>query len=666
MLGYDPSMTDPRPRRELTLVAGAVVVAAALVLWRYQGLDSLEPVLGQLLVILWLMILTAACWGAGRPVWQLLGGGGGIPPVESWAVVLALGAGAHMAWALILALLGMLHTAPLALFMGVWALVGGFRMWTAAPGLHLGWMRREPLPTALVVAAMLATVTVLRAPSPHYDQLHYHLAFPAQWLKAGEMVSFPGHAYSTLPANMGLLYVYGLAVLGPWAAQAIHWWAGAVAVGGVYGLARRMAGPRAGLWAAAILACCPAVMSVSTWAGSDLGLTLFAVAAWALASSSRRWRRPERGWMGVGALVGLAVGCKYVAGLTVALPVAAAALLLPGGRRLVRLGLCTVVAVAVFSPWAVRNLALNGNPVHPYLSGLLAAPADPSAGSSEVAGSMGEFPAELPEPGWLLTLGTFAPKGDAGAIGPVFLALGPVVLWCGLRRRREGFGLRPRHLLMAAAVGTLGWMLGRQLGRYLIPILALVSVVAGVGWKVLRDHVSRPLGQALTALVALAMVWGWQGGLQRNTFERMGAAWGCYPVDEYMTRDVSYWSALEFLDSGLPPGSRLLLVAEARSLYIEPDVVVEDPFREPYLTRLATAASSSAAMAATLERRGITHLLVNHQEAARQAEARGRRDYFGAPSPAVRGRIEGLFRSHLERVWFGGPVEVYRVMSPPG
>jgi hypothetical protein len=70
----------------------------------------------------------------------------------------------------------------------------------------------------------------------------------------------------------------------------------------------------------------------------------------------------------IGVLLGLAVGCKMTSGVMIALPVAA--VLLARGRVLGLL-LATVVAVGVYSPWAIRSMVEThtpghiGNPVFP-------------------------------------------------------------------------------------------------------------------------------------------------------------------------------------------------------------------------------------------------------------------------------------------------------------
>lgn len=93
-------------------------------------------------------------------------------------------------------------------------------------------------------------------------------------------------------------------------------------------------------------------------------------------------------------------------------------------------------------------------------------------------------------------------------------------------------------------------------------------------------------------------------------------------------------------------------------MYLDRDLMVEDPFRTPLLAELANAAADAEGLAAELQRRGVTHLLFNQHEAARMARIAGRDDYFAALSAGGRQRMMELRRDHLETVFRDGPVEI--------
>jgi len=638
------------------------------VLWRYQIVEPALPFGHLALAGVWLGILTLACLGLGHAVWT------GLRQPErhdlaSLVLRLASGAGVLIALAGVLAAAGVLSTAPLlavlcvAAAAGIWLVLSGRS--GAAGGATSGAEEGARLPLAAAAAAVVLTALTLPAPSPFYDQLHYHLAFPQRWLEAGTVLTWDRHSYSFLPANMGLLYTYALAALGPWAAQAAHWWCGLVAGAGVWALARRLGGGAGSWWAVALFATTPSVMLMSTWAIADLGVVLFGVAAvLAVVPAATGGRgRPELARTALsGALAGLAVGCKYPALGTVAAPVAVVLLVMAWPRGWRRAVACLAIWCAglglTLSPWLARNAAVTGDPIYPYGAAALASLSDGSPRNREVL-QRAEGIGALDRGGWstdaVLSLGTFDPRGAAGNIGPVYLALAPLTLWFLARRRS-----RPMTALATGVgLGVVLWGFMPHLGRYMVPLLAPAASLGGLALAEAVDRWRKPLRHWFLVLVALVLVWNLHAGVSGLTFDRAAASLGRRSVDAYMGRYVTYWDALPFLNRHLPPDSKVLLVGESRTLYMECDVLFEDPFQTPLLVELAGRSSSSREVAASLSSRGVTHLLFNRQEAARMAVLNGRERYLQAPDSAAAARLEQFLRDCLRPLYDEGPVSIY-------
>jgi hypothetical protein len=638
---------------------------AGAVLWQYQGVQSPEPLAAAALIAGWLVVLTLACAGSGAPLWRLAARRGATTPAEV-VVALALGAGALAGVAGLLGTLGLLRPWALLAVLAALALAGVRGLLRHRSKWRVGVPRGARTPAAIVAVCAVVTLLTAITPSPFYDQLHYHLAFPFHWLREGHLTVFPRHAYSFFPATHSLLYAYALAALGAGAAQAVHWWTGALTVAGIGTLAAAVRGPRAGWWAAAIAAATPSLMLLATWAAADLAVLAFMVAALLAVHLAARdavlAARPAP-WLLAGVLVGLAVGCKYLAGVTVAVPVGIAALLVRvprGGLGALRRGTMVVVgATAAFAPWLVRNALATGDPVYPFLSGFFAAPLA-AHGMADVA----RVAALIPGTGWehptavqLSTLTTFAPVGDAGAIGPVFLALLPAAAWAAWRSRRGLGGV----LAATAAAAVAGWAAGPPTGRYLLPALVPLAALAGAGAQRALGAAPRPARRWLAGLLAAVAVWSALGGTTPLELSRLGCTLGRGSADEVMARYASYWPAVRVVNERLPAVARVLLVGESRAMYIDRDVVLDDPFVTPLLVTLAETQPSAGALAAELRRRGITHLLLNRIEAARIAELNGRAEYLAPLSPGGRERVEALFDRCLAPVASTGAVEVLAV-----
>jgi hypothetical protein len=638
------------------------------VFWRYQRIDSAEPLAAIVLVVTWLVVFSLASYGGGILVWRLVAATGA-PPLRALPVVAAAGAGVLIAGAAALSLVGALRPIPLSALLLACA---GYGTWCVRE-VSLGCARWPPravlMPFMLVGVIALYTVLVVATASPFYDQLHYHLAFPFHWLRAGHVVTFERHAYSFFPANMGLLYAYALATFGVGAAQALHWWMAALTVGGVATIAGVVAGARAGWWGAVLLAACPSVMLTSTWAAADLGVTAFASAAWLLVLLAHRGDPGRRipWWLLAGVFVGLAIGCKYLAAVTVGAPVLLGVVLCPAPRRprarVSRVLLLVAGAGLALAPWLMRNLLATSNPVYPFLSKLFArSPVATTAVDAAAVDRIAKVSTTLPDLAAVVTLGTFNPEGDGGAIGPTLLALLPLGVVGALERRRR-FG----PVLAAGAVAAVaGWAMGPLMGRYLLPALVPLAAVEAVGWQRLRARLSRPLRHAFTVVVTTGVLWGASGGTSPAELARLTATLGQGSGDDLMRRFVSYWPAVPIVNSQLPIWAELLLVGESRTMYIDREVVVEDPFRTPLLVELAAVATTGKEIAAALRARGVTHLLVNHQEMRRIAALNGREAYFAPLDQPEWSRLVGFFRRCTRRVAVSGPVEVFELVGTEG
>lgn len=636
-----------------------LLLATAGVFFFYQEIVTPTPLALLLVVFTWIAAYSLAALGAGSVLWRFPES----TPADTWLVLtLALGSGVLVGVALLLGLVGLLRR---------WLLLSVFFCFVALGARWLLSFYRGKAFTGRILAAWwfaapAAGFSLLAAATPSaefYDQLNYHLALPFHWLREGQLFVFPRHDYSYLPANMSLLYTYPLSFLPVWAAQVLHWWMGALAVAGVAALARTLVA--SGAWAGAVFACTPAVIASATWAASDLGVAAFGVASWLsmILAASKKDRLPL--WTLAGALAGLAAGCKLVAVATVVAPVGAAVLLSPfvlgasgsrWGSAIHRAGGYGLGVVLTLGPWLLRNAVLVGNPLFPALSSspvARGAETVVNAGASTLA-SLGPL---LRRGLQALSLGTFAPRGAAGLIGPVYLMLLPVlVLW--VWPRRQGLaGL----LGLGFVAAVVGWSTLPQLPRYLFGGLVLAAALGGAAWEDLLEAWPERVGRWLRVLLSVGLAWGAVAGLSPELVMRWGVTLGQLDREQWLTNTVDYWPAAQFINQELPAHAKVLLVAEARGMYIDRDVVVEDPFKRPLLCELADSLPSAEAMVRVLSRMGVSHLLVNWKEASRIAAMNHRGDYFQTATAQGKANLDELFRRWLVPLFHHDPVDVYRL-----
>jgi hypothetical protein len=609
------------------------------------------------LMAAWCAVFGLSAWGAGALVYgavlRRLSRG-----FDEALLALVLGTGLLAAIAAVLGSVGALRPPALLAALGGLAAIGVLELRRRPfPGLSVLKLR-SPWILPLVIAASAWAISLLSvtADSAFYDQLHYHLAFPAQWLRAGRLLTFPSHDYSFYPAGMGLLYVYALAALGPWAAQAIHWMLGVLAMVAAARLALRVAGPGAAYWTAAILSATPVLMWLSTIAGGDLGPAAYgAVGLLALALGlglGFEAADRDRGawWLMAGAAAGLAAGAKLLALLTVCVPLFVVLAWAQGTarQRVRRLFAWSIGAACPLVPWLWRNVELTGNPVYPFLPSLFTRGSGAATGVGHL-GSQGALQF-MSDPLRVLTLGALGPLD--GSVGPLYLLLAPLAVWCGLRSRGLG-----RTLLCASALGVLGWSAGPPTARYLTPVLFPLAALAGTGVAHVLE-LSRGRARVAATAVAIVCAWSMLQGVDRESLVRAGTALGRDSRDAALLRWASYWPAVSVVNE-LPLESRVLLVAESRTLYFDRDVLFEDPFRRPLLCELAERTASADALAAELRQRGVTHVLFNGIEGRRIAALNGRAEYFDGLSSAARARLDEFLGHRLKRVWSQGELELF-------
>jgi len=638
----------------------ALVIGLAAVLWRAQSVRPFAVETLLLLVVAWAVVWTLAATGLGGLLLTLVRLEVA-DPVERGVLEATLGCGGLIAIAAGLSCLGLFRPVPLSLVVVGAAGVGALRV------LRRGWhpMRPGRLAWAVVVPWVVA-VAVAATVSPFYDQWHQHLGFPWMWLRAGSVTPSFDNYYTFMPVNASLLYAYGLGTLGGWSAQVVHWWSGVVTLAAVWSLGRRLVDDGGGAGAVLLVATAPTVLQLATTAGSDLVVAMFASGSWiALLETSSANHSRGRWWFVSGACVGLAAGSKYTALGTVALPIAAAAVVIhltrwrSGIRSLLAgsaLGL--VGGLLTFGPWMVRNLLVAGSPLFPFFTGpfrawLVADPLEVGRFAAWLSGfdTSGQHLASG------LTLGSFSGSIDGfGPLGLMWLACVPATV-LGMRRlRRPAFWA----LGVGACVAVLFWASGLHVARYLVPGLIPAAAVLGGGLASALATVSGVARRAVISLIAVAVLWNLVTATTPVGLDRLGCTLGIKSDESLLARWVSSSPAFEVV-ADLPTDARVLLVAESRALEFDREVLLEHPFGETRLEALARTSPDHTSMASALEDLGVTHVLVNRWEARRIAEMRGRTRYFDHADGPSRARLEAFFGSCLEPLWSDSGVSLFRL-----
>ncbi|MEK7287475.1 MAG: hypothetical protein AAB091_02800, partial [Elusimicrobiota bacterium] len=404
----------------------------------------------------------------------------------------ALGLGVVAYAVYLLGALGLYRTWILAL---LWAGLAGLFFWRLKPQLGalienalgelLVSLKASSLLLVLPLLIMVAVAFLLAfVPEIFYDSHVYHLGVPRWYLLMGGIKEYP-NLHANYPLTMSMLYLVGLALSGDTAAKLVHWSCGVLIMLGLIAWSNEERRPRAGPWAALIFLSMPMVMWNWWSTGTDVGVSLFALAgAWC-------WFRfidsPEesadRSLLALaGIFGGLCFGSKLTAGLVMALlPVFHLAWGIVA-RRAIRgvIRECFFMGVVSFAmalPWLIRAYIFTGNPVFPF-GGSFFASIDPARMAHVYAENRGMTPDSFWQ--WCRLPWRLAFEGGSSLSfpGPFVLAVFPVAAW-GLFARKD-VSTPMKMIFLLGLCGCLGVAAINRLTRYWLPYLAILVMPVGL------------------------------------------------------------------------------------------------------------------------------------------------------------------------------------------
>jgi hypothetical protein len=506
----------------------------------------------------------------------------------------------------------------------------------------------------------------LLVPETFYDSLVYHLALPDLYLINHRIIPTPYNVYSGFPALPQMIFAVALSMdpLGI-VARLIHCSIMPVLGCAFLGAARRWRCGPAGLMAICMFASVPVVVfdtyrvtiSLEAALFQFLSSYCFVIAVMQARASIARWR-----WFVLaGAFLGFAFSTKYTAWV---LPAAFAVpwLITRFLRRNIHPSLREMVcvfaiALAVLSPWVMKNVVFYRNPIYPYMTRAFHNENAEYLGmGKQWAEGHGQTPAKifsnvkrigeylaLP---WNLSLRYG--KIEMEHLGPAFVMLLPVLFLVRLSA--------PIWLLSLLAAG--GWFslsAFTSLSRFLAPNLAVMAL---------------PLTAAVTAfrprLLRIALLAAIFGCIMANVLPMpYGAlryvAWpaflGKISFDRYLTHinPASYptppFSGYKYLNDNVSPKAKILIYGDGRGFYLKRDYIASTVFSASPLEVWANSCRDAGELRRRFEDAGITHLLVNKGEILRQQA----RTKFTPSGQAV---YKQFWEAYLEKVFEAGSIDV--------
>jgi len=645
-----------------------------------------------------------------------LGTGVGLWPLRS----LDLWPGERLVWA---AALGLGVVSLVGLGLGAVGLLHPWLLWTlTAAGLAVtvrqlwralraawddpAWRPRDRFEALLAgyCGLMLAIALVWAlTPPTAWDGLVYHLTGPNLYLATGRISHPLDLPYLGFPQLVEMLFAWGMGLTGERAAAPVHWFYGLLAVLALVtahvgaglapavgaGLAPALGaglapaqGDRKGrpYLAAAVLLSAPSILLLAGWPYVDLALLLYSTLAF---FALVRWTEgADKKWLIVsGVLAGFALSTKYTA--LALLPALAATLLVTQIRnpqsatctepsRSIRnlLLLCTV-ALAVWSPWLLKNFLLTGNPTYPFFFGGIYWD-DWRAWWYDRSGTglLYTAPLKLLTAPWDATIwGMEGAAGYGATIGPLFLALLPLLLlvWRRLPSPQRRW-LRAALALCGALYIFWLWGIARTAlliqTRLLFPAFGVLALVVSAAVEGLQLMPRRPLdlGWLARAVVVGVLTLTLVSTLLSTVQEQpLGVLLGLESQGDFLTRRLGwYYAAVEYINRELPPDAVVLFLWEPRSYHCQV-TCLPDALLDRWLHTTHLHGHDADRIAALWQTEGVTHVLL-HRAGLDFVLA----DRFDPITPADVQTLEELLARHLTPVGtFGSAYELYLLEEVP-
>ena len=316
--------------------------------------------------------------GWGNRILKWLGLLASTSKLEQGIFSIPIGIGCFSYGVLALGLAGFLQPWIVLAWTGVFIVLGNFGLFLQPfSGLDLRsiWLRvnNENYSFFLWLSGILAFLGLINALSPVYDQdgLMYHLQGIRYFLDSGRITLLPEIWQANGPSTFEMVYILGLVTQSESFARLIHLTFSVLMVIATFSIGKRFFGDKEAFLAGLILAGIPSIFYLGSLTYTDFAWVLYSfLAVYAILC----WKENGQiGWIILaGIFMGFALGSKYLAVVNLGVLIGWIILQKPESelKQIIRSGFLLIgCSFLVASPWYIKNWALSGNPVFPFVFG---------------------------------------------------------------------------------------------------------------------------------------------------------------------------------------------------------------------------------------------------------------------------------------------------------
>lgn len=554
----------------------------------------------------------------GRKVISLIG----IEPdsvLEGFLVSISIGMGCLSFITFGLGIIGLLHNWIFVALFSIIILLFSKELIITAKGL-LDYLRRfnyRQITQAINISIILAIFVIfillnliaVFAPPSEMDTLSYHLAVPKLYATSHKIYYIPDIPYSNFPFFTEMLFTLGLFHSSSLAIMFTFFFSIGTVLA-IYLLTKRFISAKAALLASIIFYSLPIISERSSQALVEIPLTFYTIVSfyalfkW-MESKSQRWLIVSAVFSGFVASIKLngtfhiiIVSCIVIywllAKCKASFKTTLKALFIYGG-----------IAIIIVSFWYIKSYIYTGNPVYPFMYKLF--------GGEYWSHYLSEYQAEalanygigngildyifLP---WNITIHGAAFDSFTG-ISPVFLGFLPLLFFI-IREKLD----KAKYLLFYSLVFITIWFFSSQQARFLLPVLALLTIVASL--TIIR-LLERPLLKPIIGMLVIFMLlFNLVLALGIN-IKKIPVAMGIESKEKYLAnlKDFNPYNVSEFIND-LEPKSKTLLIGLFRVYYIDNRFVHGTPALQGFVDYSKIRDEDS--FAKKLEELNISHIAI--------------------------------------------------------
>lgn len=517
-----------------------------------------------------------------------------------------------------------------------------------------------------ILIFILGSVIVLTlVPPVSRDALTHHLAVPKLWIQNNGFCELPWIVYSYYPMNLDLLYLIPLSFGNDTIPKLIHFCFSILTAHLIFSYLKKKTGILYGLMGAILFLSLPVIIKLSITAYVDLGLIYFSFASIILLLKWKDSGYPMRTLVMAGVCCGLALGTKYngmISFLLIACLVPVIRLrsqrskseknqdkLLLQLRALGNGAVFVFAALAVFSPWMIKNYRLTENPVYPLYDAVFndhqqlldePNPLIEPISKTNSKNRLNHFVlrkliyGETPLQTALIPIRIFFqgkdndPKHFDGKLNP-FLLLLPLLLFPGRKKipcdRIEDiivFTVFTASYILFVFLQIdmrIRWVGPAIPGMVILSILGLENIVSYAKSKLSRGHVSLIASSSLATFFLMLTINGHYLKTQFDVVMPFSYLSGKIEKAQYIERYRKEYPVIQYANKTLPDNAILLgIFMGNRSYYIDNKII----FNNNLLYDLAKQARSHGWIATNLASKGVTHLMIQNELFQRQIAER--------------------------------------------